>query len=89
MSKTSDMHVQQQEEPEWLPIETAPHDRDIRLKAFITPSAAAYQNGSRPHWTYGTGRWLHSNHWSGILGASPSHWMEDIGTKGRNNGEEG
>ena len=59
----------------WQPIDTAPRDRDLKLKAFIEPSAEAYRNGSRAFWTEGEGRWLFGNHWSGILGANPSHWM--------------
>jgi hypothetical protein len=59
----------------WMPIETAPKNIILRLAAYITPSPAAFSNGSRPHWAFGEGRELWPGHWSGILGGRPSHWL--------------
>lgn len=59
----------------WLPIETAPKDRDVALAGYITPSAEAYRNGSRAHWTFANGRDFGFT-WTGILGGKPSFWKE-------------
>lgn len=63
----------------WLRIDDPdnppPADRDVCLAAYIVPSDEAARNGSRPSWTYGVGREIYPGHWSGILGAQPSHWM--------------
>lgn len=61
----------------WRSIESAPHDRDIKLASYYVPSAEAYRNGSRASWQFGEGRKLHWDHWTGILGAHPSHWKQD------------
>lgn len=58
----------------WLPIDSAPRDRDVQLAAYYQPSAEAYRNGSRPFWAFGTGRWLFRDHWSGVLGGNPTWW---------------
>ena len=61
---------------DWLPIESAPRDRDIRLAAYYQPSDEAARNGAKPGWDYGTGRWIYGGIWSGILGAKPTWWKE-------------
>ena len=64
------------DEKEWQPIATAPKDREIELRGWYDPSTEAYRHGAHPGYTYGKGRWLWGNHWSGILGAHPTHWRE-------------
>lgn len=64
----------------WLLIETAPKGRDVELAGYIVPSAEAYRNGSRSHWTFGKGRHFGA-WWTGILGGKPSFWKESQ-TKG-------
>lgn len=70
----------------WMPIASAPRDRDIDLAGYIEPSAEAYRNGSRAHWATGRGRSLWptrtSEHglWSGIIGGAPTHWAEGKGS---------
>jgi hypothetical protein len=61
---------------DWQYIDTAPKDRDIELRGWYEPSAEAFWNGSRPGYTYGTGRWLWRSFWSGIIGGNPTHWRE-------------
>lgn len=64
------------DEREWQPIATAPKGRDIELRGWYEPSAEAHRHGARAGYTYGNGRWLFGNHWSGIVGANPTHWRE-------------
>jgi hypothetical protein len=60
---------------DWRPIETAPKDELIVLAAWCVPSAAALRNGSVPSWTFGAGRYLWGEQWSGILGLRADYWM--------------
>lgn len=64
------------QDEQWQPIETAPYDREIKLRAFIVPSDYAQQNGSKPHLVEASGRFMWQGLWSGILTGKPSHWME-------------
>jgi len=60
----------------WMPIESAPKDREVRLRGRYEPSAEAYRNGARACDVMGVGRVMWGNRWSGILGGRPTHWME-------------
>lgn len=67
---------------EWQPIDTAPRDRQIKLKGHYEPSAEAARHGAVACDVYGRGSfmWASSKHkqgfWSGILGGTPTHWAE-------------
>lgn len=66
---------------EWMPIETAPRNREIELRATIYHSQEHAKNtGIHQSEVTGRGRWLWGNHWSGILGGNLSHWKEGDNT---------
>lgn len=59
----------------WLPIATAPLDREIELRGEYIPSDEAARNGATRGAVYGTGRFL-AGTWTNILGGKPTHWRE-------------
>ena len=66
----------------WMPIETDPKDRSVKLKGRYIPSDEAARNGAKACDVFGEGRFLWNSRfyqhglWSGILGGHPTQWSE-------------
>lgn len=61
----------------WQPINTAPKDKEILLRAVVRLSAEHFRNtGLYAYIDIQKGRHCFGQTWAGVLGGKPSHWKE-------------